>query len=73
MPIAVVFLSLIAMKKIKIETTFDVYDRVEDLAIPVQKLLKKATEAREKAYAPYSQFLVGAALELENWKDYFRK
>ena len=27
------------MKKIKIETTFDVYDSVEDLAIPVQKLL----------------------------------
>ena len=68
MPIAVVFFSLIVMKKIKIETTFDVYDSVEDLAIPVQKLLKKATEAREKAYAPYSQFLVGAALELENGK-----
>ena len=34
MPIAVVFLSLIVMKKIKIETTFDVYDRIEDLAIP---------------------------------------
>ena len=32
------------MKKIKIETTFDVYDSIEDLAIPVQKLLKKAVK-----------------------------
>jgi hypothetical protein len=30
------------MKKIKIETTFDIYDSVEDLAIPVQlKRVKK--------------------------------
>ncbi|MBT8204502.1 MAG: cytidine deaminase [Eudoraea sp.] len=42
------------------------FDRLEDLPQKEQDLLKKASEAREHAYAPYSKFKVGAAVLLEN-------
>jgi cytidine deaminase len=56
------------MQEIKITTTLTCYDNVDELPQHIQKLMQHAVEAREKAYAPYSKFRVGAALQLENGK-----
>ncbi|MCX2745796.1 cytidine deaminase [Mangrovivirga sp. M17] len=49
-----------------ININYTEYDSFEDLTKQWQNLVKKAEEACETAYAPYSHFKVGAALELEN-------
>jgi cytidine deaminase len=54
------------MKDITIESKITIYDSIDVLPNDVQGLMKKASEARLNAYAPYSKFLVGAALQLEN-------
>lgn len=54
------------MKKIKIESEFEVYDDLKDLPQDIQDLMSAAFEAREAAYAPYSNFHVGAAIQLES-------
>ena len=53
-------------KKISFEIT--VFNSIRELEGPERKLLNKAIEARENAYAPYSKFKVGAAVLLENGK-----
>ena len=42
------------------------FDQLEDLAQQEQELIKRAQQAQKDAYAPYSQFKVGAAVLLEN-------
>ena len=54
------------MKEIKIESTFTVFDNLTELSKDVSYLMQKAIEARQKAYAPYSNFTVGAAILMEN-------
>jgi len=54
------------MKDIKIESTLTVYDNFDELPSDIASLMEKAIEARKNAYAPYSNFSVGAAILLDN-------
>ncbi len=54
------------MKKVELKIIFEEYDSVDELKEKDRQLLETATEAYEKAYAPYSQYNVGAALLLNN-------
>ena len=54
------------MKNIKIESILTVFDNLNELPSEIIGLMQKAVEAREKAYAPYSKFHVGAAILLDN-------
>ena len=54
------------MKKLDITTSLEIYDSVHELSEELQGLMKQAVEVRDKAYAPYSKFKVGAAILLDN-------
>ncbi|QDO92691.1 cytidine deaminase [Formosa sediminum] len=54
------------MKIIKIESEFEVYNGLNEVPKQVSELMVYAADARLKAYAPYSEFLVGAAILLDN-------
>ena len=56
------------MKEISFTSTFTSYNSLEELPKDIQELMSEAVEVRKKAYAPYSQFRVGAALLLDNGK-----
>lgn len=56
------------MKKISVTTQFTVFDSYEELSIEEQYLLGQAVLIRKNAYAPYSNFRVGAAILLDNGK-----
>ncbi len=53
------------MKK-TITTEYESYESVSELSADEQSLLVLANEASDRAYAPYSNFYVGAAVLLEN-------
>lgn len=54
------------MKSITISTTLEIYESLNELSSEVRSLMNSAVEARDKAYAPYSKFHVGAAILLDN-------
>jgi cytidine deaminase len=56
------------MKEIKLNTSFIIFDDINEVPKNDKALFLAANEARDNAYAPYSQFQVGAALLLENGK-----
>ena len=47
-------------------TSYQVYDQLDEMPEEDIQLMNKACEIRDQAYAPYSQFMVGAAVLLEN-------
>jgi len=54
------------MKNIQISTQATVYDSVSELSDEDKKLMDKAIEVAQSAYAPYSSFNVGASLLLDD-------
>lgn len=54
------------MRNLDFRSHFEEYGGIEELSESDQELFRSAVEARDKAYAPYSKFSVGAALRLEN-------
>jgi cytidine deaminase len=56
------------MKQQKFEFSFEVYDSIDELSQDDQQLLNEARNVTKQAYAPYSNFYVGAAAKLSNGK-----
>lgn len=55
-----------SMKKQKVTFELRTFDGLEDLAHHDYQLMQHAVAARKNAYAPYSNFMVGAAVQLDN-------
>lgn len=49
---------------------YNVFNKLTDLSEKAQNLMKQAITTREKAYAPYSKFKVGAAVLLKNGQTF---
>ncbi len=56
------------ISKLTIVTELEVYNSIKDLAKKDAELLQEARKILKNAYAPYSNFQVGAALLLDNGK-----
>jgi len=56
------------MREVKIESSLTVYDNYSSFTDIELSLFQSAKEACKRAYAPYSNFYVGAALLMDNGK-----
>jgi cytidine deaminase len=56
------------MKQDKIEITYRVFDNINEMESPDAWLLNEAREVTSSAYAPYSNFHVGAVAKMANGK-----
>jgi len=56
------------VKKLNVQTAYNLFDSKDDLPADIQELLVLAQDAITRAYAPYSHFQVGAAVLLDNGK-----
>jgi cytidine deaminase len=54
------------MKQHAFQFQYKEYQRLEELSEPQRELVSGAIEAARKAYAPYSSYMVGAALRLQD-------
>ena len=54
------------MEKINISTSATIFNDISELSEQDRILMNKAIEAKETSYSPYSNFMVGAAILLEN-------
>jgi len=54
------------LKKVQLNLEFEEYEFLDELSKEDSSLMNKAVRARSNAYAPYSNFQVGAAILLDN-------
>lgn len=54
------------MAQLQLITQYEQFNHLQELDSMEQNLVQKATDARRNAYAPYSDFQVGAAVLLDN-------
>lgn len=66
LPRGIFVVNHLAMQQHRIDFTYDVYDDISELKKEDAELLTRARTATKIAYAPYSNFYVGAAALLKN-------